>query len=119
MSRAIGAIAEQQVARYLLSSGLRLIESNYSCKGGELDLICEEGELIVFVEVRSRKSARYGGALESIGRTKQARILHAAAHYLAVRGLDHRGCRFDVVALESGHLTHVRGAFESTYTTSP
>ena len=61
-----GQQIEQQVSRYLQKQGLRLIEQNYQCRGGEIDLIMKEKNTLVFVEVRFRKNARFGSALESI-----------------------------------------------------
>lgn len=93
-----GAQAEQRAAAYLMHQGLHVLVRNWRVRGGEIDLICREGETLVFVEVRLRKNRQFGGAAESITATKQARIVHAARHYLA--GKPEQPCRFDVVLLD-------------------
>ncbi len=98
-----GEEAESLAARYLQRQGLRLITRNYRCRGGELDLVMDDGEQLVFVEVRFRSNPRFGGAAESIDRHKQARLITAARHYLQRHSVE-RPCRFDVVAIEPGLL---------------
>ena len=93
-----GDEAEQMACRYLEGQGLVLRERNYRCRRGEIDLIMQAGNQLVFVEVRYRKNSRYGSAAESITATKQARIINAASHYLQ-RLPGEPGCRFDVVAI--------------------
>lgn len=93
-----GALAEQQAADYLIRQGLHVLARNWRVRGGEIDLICREGETLVFVEVRLRKNRQFGGAAESITATKQARIVLAARHYLA--GKPEQPCRFDVVLMD-------------------
>ena len=109
-----GQQAEDLALEHLQRQGLRLVARNYRCKGGEIDLIMQDGAALVFVEVRYRKSARFGGALESVTPTKQARLIHCASHYLTRHGLN-PSTRFDVVALEPGgemlRVQWVRDAF--------
>lgn len=94
-----GAEAEDEALRYLLGQGLKLKERNYTCRLGEIDLILMEGQTLVFVEVRMRRNASFGGAVESITPRKRARLLAAARHYLAgKRGTP--ACRFDAVLIE-------------------
>ncbi|MET0066120.1 MAG: YraN family protein [Candidatus Thiodiazotropha sp.] len=94
-----GAEAEQQALDYLHRQGLRLIERNYRCKAGELDLImCDRSDSLIFVEVRYRRSSDYGSASESITPGKQRKLLAAARHYLQTHA-EERPCRFDVVTL--------------------
>ena len=93
-----GTAAEDLALRYLEVRGLTLVMRNFRCRTGELDLIMRDGEHLVFVEVRSRRHARYGTPAESVTRTKQQRLLRAAALYLQRQRLD-LPCRFDVVAI--------------------
>ncbi len=86
---------------YLQTAGLLLVTRNYRCRGGELDLIMQDGRDLVFVEVRFRSHTGYGGAIESIDRRKQRRLITAARHYLQRTGND-RTCRFDVVGIGPG-----------------
>jgi len=91
-----GEVAEDLVADFLERQGLKIVERNYRCRFGEIDLVARSGELLVFVEVRARKSEAFGGAAGSITATKRRRIVAAARHFLATHKVD-RACRFDVV----------------------
>jgi putative endonuclease len=94
-----GRHAEDRARRFLEGHGLCFLAANYHAKCGELDLIMRDGATVVFVEVRLRGSARFGGAIGSITTRKQARISATAAHYLQYhRELAMQPCRFDVVA---------------------
>jgi putative endonuclease len=106
-----GAAAEDRALAYLEGRGLRPVARNWRVRGGEIDLIMRDGAVLVFVEVRARASAAYGGAAGSVGTTKQARLIHAARAYLAGLGRT-PPCRFDVVAEQSGQLTWLRDAFQ-------
>ena len=110
-----GARAEDLALRHLEAQGLTLVMRNFRCRAGELDLIMREGEYLVFVEVRSRRYIRYGTPAESVTRTKQQKLLCAAALYLQRQHLD-LPCRFDVVAiLQTGDALRVewiRDAFQ-------
>ncbi len=98
-AQASGKLAETLVAAYLQARGLRLLERNYRCRLGEIDLILADGPVLVFVEVRLRRNPGYGGAAASITAAKRQRILRAARHYLS--GKPEPTCRFDVVLLDS------------------
>ena len=108
-----GKAAEDAAAAYLARQGLRLVARNWRCKGGELDLVMQDGAVLVFVEVRERRDARFGGAGASITAAKQARLIHAARLYLAGLGRP-PPCRFDAVLIEAGRLTWLRDAFGET-----
>src|SRR5258706_13975095 len=114
MSRAAGATAERLAADYLEQHlGFRLLETNYTCKGGEIDLVCDDAGTLVFVEVRARRDARHGTPEETVGGKKQRRLIHAARHYLMKRKIDDRACRFDVVAIEGTTVRHFPDPFLS------
>lgn len=99
--RAFGSGMEQAARAFLERSGLVFVESNYQIRGGELDLVMRQGDALVFVEVRYRRSAAFGGGLASVDARKQEHLRRAAAHYLQARGIrDTLPCRFDVVAVE-------------------
>lgn len=91
-----GEAAESLAADFLQRRGLMVLERNYRCRFGEIDLVARSGELLVFVEVRARTSEAFGGAAGSITATKRRRLVAAARHYLATHRAD-RACRFDVV----------------------
>ena len=113
--RAVGEAAEKRALAFLEASGLRLVEANYYCRSGEVDLIMEEGEDLVFVEVRYRADTHSGHPFETIGQKKQRRIAAAARHYLTVRNVGERPIRFDTVAVigpgDSPTIEHVRDGF--------
>lgn len=98
-----GRWAEEQAARYLESRGLRLVARNFRCRAGEIDLVMTDGPVLVFVEVRFRRSDRYGSGAESLTWTKQRKLLAAARFYLARHGLADARCRFDVVSVSKPH----------------
>ena len=93
-----GAAAEELAAVFLEGQGLRIIERNYRCRFGEIDLVARSGAVLVFVEVRARQSEAFGGAAGSITAAKRRRLVAAARHYLAKHSVS-RACRFDVVLL--------------------
>lgn len=111
-----GTQVEQEVCRYLQQQGLKLITRNYHSRGGEIDLIMQHHGALVFVEVRYRKSALYGSAIESVNHSKQARLIHAASHYLQQHPTKHDSCRFDVVgvspATQGYEMNWIQNAFE-------
>jgi putative endonuclease len=99
----IGRRGEDAALRHLESAGLRLLERNYRCRGGEIDLVMQEGAILVLVEVRLRTSGEFGGAAASVGARKQRRFALAAKHLMLTRPRYRRmPARFDVVAIESG-----------------
>ncbi len=110
MNRA-GARAEDLCAELLRGAGLRLLERNWRCRMGEIDLIAEERGVLVFAEVRMRRGRGFGGAAESITRAKRARILAAARLYLTRR--PEAQCRFDVFLVDgpAGDVKWLRDAF--------
>ncbi len=100
--QAIGKHAEQLAETYLNQHGLMLLQRNYRCRGGEIDLIMTENGTLVFVEVRYRKHQMFGGAAASVDQRKQQRLLLAARHYLQHSRAENKPCRFDVVAISPG-----------------
>jgi putative endonuclease len=109
-----GRDAEDAAVAYLQSHGLRCLARNYQCRFGEIDLIMREGDVVVFVEVRARRSAAYGGAAASIGAAKREKLIAAARWFLAGR-TSVPACRFDAVLIEGepARVQWLRGAFEA------
>jgi putative endonuclease len=103
----IGDAGEQQALDYLLSQGLILVRRNFLCKGGELDLIMQDRDSLVFVEVRKRSSAAYGGALASVTYSKQRRLTLAAQVFLQAYRHPPK-CRFDIVAIEAEQINWLK-----------
>lgn len=115
-----GQQAEDLACRYLLAQGLQLLERNYRCKRGELDLIMKHKDSIVFVEVRYRNTLRFGGGMESVDRHKQSRLIACAQHYLQYHKLGATiPCRFDVVAVaperEQDAAQWIKDAFQGEW----
>lgn len=113
-----GRLAERRALRFLQQYGLKHLGSNYRTAGGEIDLILQDGQTIVFVEVRSRSDNRYMEAVESIGGDKIRRIINASQQYLQRHGLsDTALCRFDIVTLtgksNSARIEWIKNAFEA------
>ena len=118
-TKAIGDEAESLALAYLQRQGLVLVQRNYRVAGGphargaEVDLILRERDgTLVFVEVRTRAGGEHGGALASVTGPKQRRIVRAAQHYL-LRLAAMPPCRFDVVAIDGGQISWVKGAFDA------
>jgi len=109
-----GDAAERLAADYLQTQGLQWVASNFRSKRGELDLVMREGETLVIVEVRYRQSERFGGALASITRQKQARIIAATQHYVIIHRLSQCAIRFDVVAIAGDNsIQWIKNAFQT------
>jgi len=116
--RASGKAAEEAAARYLGENGFDILERNWRCRSGELDLIALNGDTLVFVEVRSRRNpTRLGTAVEAITPRKCAQVRSVAHVYLSTKQHPLRQVRFDVVAVTFGpagevaELKHIPGAF--------
>lgn len=117
-TQARGAAAEKLTADFLARRGLGVLGRNIRCRGGELDLVCLERGVIVFIEVRLRTHSRFGGAAASITATKQHRVILAARWWLATAGRRYANhpCRFDVVllsSLDAEQIEWIRGAFDT------
>ncbi|WP_241295023.1 YraN family protein [Burkholderia stabilis] len=112
-SKPVGAAFEQRARQFLERRGLVFVAANVTMRGGELDLVMREPDgMLVFVEVRARRSARHGGAAASVGWRKRRRLVAAALQFWARHGAG-AACRFDVVAFEAGRLVWLRDAFRT------
>lgn len=118
-SKQVGDAAEHQALQHLLQHGLVLVHRNYRVaagprsRGGEVDLIMRDRDgTLVFVEVRSRRDGRHGGAASSIGATKRRRLIFAARCFLQ-RLATPPPCRFDVLAIDADEITWLRAAFDA------
>ncbi len=113
MSWLRGVDAETRAQRFLEGRGLRLIARNWRCKGGELDLLMDDGSTLAVIEVRSRARSDYGSALESVDARKRSRLVHATQLFLVAHP-EHaqREVRFDVVTVEGTELQWLKAAFD-------
>ncbi|MEJ5073332.1 YraN family protein [Enterobacter ludwigii] len=108
-----GDVWEQEARRWLERKGLRFIAANVRSRGGEIDLIMKDGAVTVFVEVRYRSSAQYGGATASVTRSKQTKLLQTARLWLARHNgsFETTDCRFDVIAFTGSQIEWLTNAF--------
>ena len=116
--RELGRFGEERAARYLRWHGYRILETNYACRSGEIDLIAQRGRYVVFVEVKLRKSADFAAAREFVTAAKQQRIRTTAALWLSQHESELQP-RFDVIEIYAprgaeGRITvnHIENAFE-------
>ncbi len=110
--RSIGEQAESRAEQYLSQQGLRCLEKNYRCKYGEIDLIMRDSEFLVFIEVRFRKTEKFGNPTETVTLKKQQRIVTTARHYIQSHSFaQEMPCRFDIVGMSSNELLWTKAAF--------
>ncbi len=110
MSLLFGNKGEKRAAAFLAKKGgYKLLGRNYRCKYGEIDIIMETGEILVFIEVKARTSSKYGLGYESVTASKQEKLFKTAQHYMSENG--ERAARFDVVSIDGDEITHIENAF--------
>jgi putative endonuclease len=114
----IGSEGERAAAEFLEARGYRILDRNYRTRLGEIDLVAEEGRILVFVEVKVRLNDRFGGPAAAITSAKQARIARLAQQYVMSRRLGERPCRFDVVLIwgadpKTRRIELLPGAFDA------
>lgn len=114
-----GKKGEDIAAACLRKEGYRIVERNYRCLYGEVDIIAMDAKDIVFIEVKSRKSDNFGSPEEAVGITKQKKISRVALNYLREKGLDDYNARFDIVAIrfmpQGNRVKLIRNAFDLSY----
>jgi len=112
----LGKEGERVAEQYLRKKGYRVVERNYRCSAGEVDLIVLDRRVIVFVEVKTRTDHRFGTPLEAVELRKQHKMIQAAQFFLSQKKLHQRDARFDVVGISwpGGEplVEHVQNAFE-------
>ncbi|MDD4665637.1 MAG: YraN family protein [Clostridia bacterium] len=95
----LGKKAEELAAAYLLEQGYRIIERNFRCSFGEMDIIAEDADVLVFVEVRSKQSSFFGLPQETVTWVKQQKLRRLAGYYLKIKTAGDKKCRFDVIGI--------------------
>jgi putative endonuclease len=115
---ALGERGEEAAAIHLEALGFRILDRRFRTRAGEIDLVAEEAGTLVFVEVKTRASDRFGSPAEAVDARKRSRLLRAARVYVASRGGTERACRFDVVEVVPGpgdafRCLLIRDAFEA------
>ncbi|MFH0834281.1 MAG: YraN family protein [Patescibacteria group bacterium] len=104
-----GNDGEVLARKFLAYRGLAILATNFHAREGEVDLICRDGEMIVFVEVKARKSAKFGSAVESVSDAKIEKIVQAGQKFLLENNLENADWRVDLITLESGKLRWMKG----------
>ena len=112
-----GQAGESAAEEYLRRKGYRILGRNLRSSLGELDLVAEDGQVLVFVEVKARRTDAFGGAIHAVHHRKQEKLIQLAAQYLARHHIKNRLCRFDVVLLQGPNavapqIEHIQNAFE-------
>ena len=112
-----GQAGESAAEEYLRRKGYRILGRNLRSSVGELDLVAEDGQVLVFVEVKARRTNAFGGAIHAVHHRKQEKLIQLAAQYLARHHIKNRLCRFDVVLLQglnaaAPQIEHIQNAFE-------
>lgn len=110
-NRKSGIDGENTAAEYLKKQGYIILERNFSTKIGEIDIIAQDKDTIVFVEVKARENTKFGQPIESITQQKVHSIIRTAQWYLTAKRKYNSPCRFDVVEILRGEVTHTKNAF--------
>jgi len=118
-SHAFGKAAETAAEEHLCRKGYRILDRNVRYRNGELDIVAQDQETVVFVEVKARRSDEFGGAFYAVTVQKKQKLVQLAAQYVGQHHLQDCPCRFDVVLIQGGTsssctLDHIENAFEMT-----
>ena len=109
-NKLLGASGENKARRFLKRSGYKIVEKNYKCPFGEVDIIAQKGDVLAFVEVKTRLSDIYGSPSQAVTRERKKRYINAAKYYFTGRHID---CvvRFDIIEVFRGQINHIENAF--------
>lgn len=111
--RVVGAAYEQAAGAYLIEQGYEILQYNFRCRIGEIDIVAKDGSYLVFVEVKYRKDSGSGSPLEAVDPRKQKKISKVASYYCLTHGLgETTPCRFDVAAVLGNEICIIKNAFD-------
>jgi putative endonuclease len=114
--RTVGKAGEEAAVQYLLQRGYQILQRNYRCRFGEIDLIARDGRTLAFIEVKTRRSQRFGPAASAVTIEKQRHLIKTSQMYMAQMNKAYELCRFDVVAIEMDahglHIELIKDAFQ-------
>lgn len=114
--REVGSAYENKAVEYLRERGYLIIEQNYFCKFGEIDIISKKDDMLIFVEVKYRKNSKTGSGEAAVNKTKQIHLINSAQNYMIEKyNTDEISCRFDVIAINGNMLHHIKNAFDGYY----
>ncbi len=116
-NKTLGAFGEKLAAEYLSGCGYRVLDRNFSCRAGEIDIIAMQEDTVAFVEVKTRSSARYGLPSEAVSAAKQRRMVKTALYYLQKNKLLDYMCRFDIIEItvdeeNNSNINLIKDAFQ-------
>ena len=109
--RIVGSFYEQRIQAYLVTQGYLVLQMNYRCKIGEIDIIAKENDYIIFIEVKYRKNNQLGYPREAVNYVKQQKIRKVASYYMLCQYGYEVACRFDVVEVWPHQINHLKNAF--------
>ena len=112
--RQFGLEGESAARDYLISKGVKILETNFRRAPGEIDIIARQKKTILFVEVKRRSSLRFGRPSEAVNSAKQTHILRTAMLYLQENGLENAPVRFDIIEILPDGINHIENAFDAT-----
>ena len=104
-----GNAGESLAEKFLQEKGLIILARNFHTREGEVDLVCQEGDLIVFVEVKARRSQKFGSAIEAVDERKLQKVVAAGETWLVKNFRHHAEWRMDVVAIQNGKIEWIKG----------
>ncbi len=107
----LGRAGEKLAVDFLKKKGFKILKTNYKTVVGEIDIIAQDKDYIVFIEVKTRSSENYGMPAEAVDRKKQEKYYKVATYYLQKERKTDANCRFDVVEIENGQINHIFNAF--------
>jgi len=111
----IGNKNEKLAQKFLEKKGYKILDTNFSTKFGEIDIIAKKGNFIVFVEVRSKSYSYFGKPFETVDKNKIKKILKTAQIYISNKNLQNLDVRFDVISIENEKINHIQSAFDLDY----
>ena len=109
-NKALGKKGERQAELYLKRSGYKILERNYKNPFGEVDIIAEKGDVVAFVEVKTRLNDNYGAPSEAVGIKRREKYIKAAQFYFCGKQID-TTVRFDIIEIVRGEINHIENAF--------
>lgn len=110
-NRVIGNRGEDIAVHFLLKQGYQILERNYRCRFGEIDIIGRDNNYLVFIEVKYRKDINKGYPVEAVGYYKQRRIINTAKYYVKIKHLNNIDIRFDIVEIVNNKIRVINNAF--------
>lgn len=107
----VGKHGEDLATEYLKNNEFYILDRNFKCKIGEIDIVAKKDDVIIFVEVKTRSGDRFGMPREAVNYYKQRKIRNVASVYIKFKRLFDYSCRFDIIEILDGQITHIENAF--------